>query len=109
MFVPRVIPVLLIKGQGLYKSIKFKDYTYIGDPINAVKIFNNLYADELVFLDVSATIENRCISMDFVKMVGDEANMPFAVGGGITANEQIKELINAGAEKVIIGQGLQKI
>jgi len=103
MFIPRVIPVLLLKGQGLYKSVKFKDYKYIGDPINAVKIFNDLSADELVFLDVTASLEKRCISSDFVKMVGDEANMPFAVGGGITTIEQIKELINAGAEKVILG------
>jgi len=103
MFIPRVIPVLLLKGQGLYKSVKFKDYKYIGDPINAVKIFNDSFADELVFLDVKAALENRCISKDFVKMVGDEANMPFAVGGGITTVEQIKELVNAGAEKVVLG------
>lgn len=103
MFIPRVIPVLLLKGQGLYKSVKFKDYRYIGDPINAVKIFNDLFADELVFLDVTASLENRCISKDFVKMVGDEANMPFAVGGGIRTIEQIKSLINSGAEKVVLG------
>jgi len=103
MFIPRVIPVLLLKGAGLYKSVKFKDYKYIGDPINAVKIFNDSFADELAFLDVTATLENRCISNEFVKIVGDEANMPFAVGGGISTIEQIKELINAGAEKVILG------
>jgi cyclase len=103
MFIPRVIPVLLLKGQGLYKSVKFKDYKYIGDPINAVKIFNDLFADELVFLDVTASLENRCISKEFVKMVGDEANMPFAVGGGISTIGQIKDLVNAGAEKVVLG------
>ena len=102
MYRPRVIPILLLKGKGLVKSIKFKDYRYIGDPINAVKIFNDLKADELVFLDIMASKEKRSISLDFVKNVGDEANMPFAVGGGIRTIQDIKEVVNAGAEKVII-------
>ncbi len=102
MFRPRVIPILLLKGQGLVKSMKFKDYRYIGDPINAVKIFNDLKTDELVFLDILASKGNRTISLDFVRNVGDEANMPFAVGGGIRTIKDIKEIINAGAEKVII-------
>ena len=102
MFRPRVIPVLLLKGQGLVKSILFKDYRYIGDPINAVKIFNDLKADELVFLDILASKENRSISLDFIRKVGEEANMPFAVGGGIKTINDIREIINAGAEKVII-------
>lgn len=102
MFRPRVIPVLLLKGQGLVKTIKFRDYSYIGDPINAVKIFNDLRADELVFLDILASKQKRCISLDFVRKVGEEANMPFAVGGGIRTIRDIKEIINKGAEKVII-------
>jgi imidazole glycerol-phosphate synthase subunit HisF len=102
MYRPRVIPILLLKGQGLVKSIKFKDYRYIGDPINAVKIFNDLKADELVFLDILASKEKRTISLDFVRNVGDEANMSFAVGGGIKTIQHIKDIINAGAEKVII-------
>ena len=102
MYRPRVIPILLLKGLGLVKSVKFKDYRYIGDPINAVKIFNDLKADELVFLDILASKEKRTISLDFIRNVGDEANMPFAVGGGIKTIQSIKEIINAGAEKVII-------
>jgi imidazole glycerol-phosphate synthase subunit HisF len=102
MFRPRVIPILLLKGLGLIKSVKFKDYRYIGDPINAVKIFNDQKADELVFLDILASKEKRSISLDFVRKVGDEANMPFAVGGGIRTIQDIKEIINAGAEKVIL-------
>jgi cyclase len=86
----------------LVKSIKFKDYRYIGDPINAVKLFNDLRADELVFLDISASKENRKISLDFVRKVGDESNMPFAVGGGIRSLLDIREILNSGAEKVII-------
>lgn len=102
MFRPRVIPVLLLKNKGLVKSKKFKDFRYIGDPINAVRIFNDFKADELVFLDILATKENRLVSLDFVKKVGEEANMPFAVGGGIKTIEDIQKIISAGAEKVII-------
>ena len=102
MFRPRVIPLLLLKNKGLVKSVKFSDYTYIGDPINAVKIFNDLKADELVLLDIMATKEKRSIDLDFVREVGDEANMPVAVGGGIQTIRQIKDIINAGAEKVVI-------
>lgn len=102
MFRPRIIPVLLLKNKGLVKSKRFKDYRYIGDPINAVKIFNDLKADELAFLDIMATKEKRCVSLDFVKNVGEEANMPFAVGGGINTIRQIQNIIAAGAEKVII-------
>ena len=99
---PRVIPVLLLKGNVLVKSIGFKNPKYIGDPINAVKIYNDLKADELVFLDIEATKEKRLISLDFVKDVGEEANMPFAVGGGIRSLEDIRSIIAAGAEKVVI-------
>ena len=102
MFRPRVIPVLLLKNQGLVKSKNFKDFRYIGDPINAVKIFNDLKADELVFLDIMASVENRTISLELIKNIGEEANMPFAVGGGIKTIESIRNIINAGAEKVII-------
>ncbi len=103
MFRPRVIPVLLLKNLALVKSKKFKDYNYIGDPINAVRIFNDLKADELVFLDIEATTQNRTISLDFVKDVGEEANMPFSVGGGIRTIEDIRSIIKSGAERVVIG------
>ncbi len=103
MFRPRIIPVLLLKNLALVKSVQFKKYKYIGDPINAVRIFNDLKADELIFLDIDASLENRTISPDFVKNVGEEANMPFSVGGGIRSIEHIREIINLGAEKVVIG------
>ena len=102
MFRPRIIPVLLLKNQGLVKSVKFRKHRYIGDPINAVKIFNDLKTDELVFLDILASKEGRTISLDFVRDVGEEANMPFAVGGGIRTTDDIRKIINAGAEKVVI-------
>jgi cyclase len=102
MYRPRVIPLLLLRNLGLVKSVKFKSHRYIGDPINAVKIFNDKKADELAFLDINATKENRCIPIEFVHKVGDEANMPFAVGGGIKTVENIREVLTYGAEKVII-------
>lgn len=108
MFRPRVIPVLLLKGYGLVKTVKFKNPVYLGDPINAVKIFNDLNADELVFLDISATKEGRPISKELVKKIGDEAYMPFSVGGGITTVHQIKELLSMGAEKVVLNTSIAK-
>jgi cyclase len=102
MFRPRVIPILLLRNLGLVKSVRFKDHKYIGDPINAVKIFNDLRADELAFLDILASKEKRKISLEFVSKVGNEANMPFSVGGGIRTLKDIKDIINAGAEKAII-------
>jgi len=102
MFRPRIIPVLLLKNLALFKSVQFKKHKYIGDPINAVRIFNDLKADELVFLDIEASKNNTLISLDFVKDVGEEAAMPFAVGGGIKSLKDIKAIINAGAEKVVI-------
>jgi imidazole glycerol-phosphate synthase subunit HisF len=102
MFRPRVIPVLQLKGKGLVKTIKYKNPRYIGDPINAVRIFNDLETDELVFLDITATREKRTISVDLVRQIGDEAYMPFAVGGGIHSVGAAVDLINAGAEKIVI-------
>lgn len=96
------MPVLLLKNRVLVKSIGFKNHKYIGDPINAVRIFNDLKADELVFLDIEASKQKRLISLDFVKNVGEEARMPFAVGGGIRSTADIRAIINAGAEKVVI-------
>ena len=102
MYRPRIIPVLLLKNQVLVKSVRFRNHAYIGDPINAVRIFNDSKADELVFLDISATNESRIIDLDFVKSIGEEANMPFAVGGGICSIQEIQSILAIGAEKVII-------
>jgi cyclase len=104
MFRPRIIPVLLLQGLGLVKTVRFKKNgaRYIGDPINAVRIFNDLQADELVFLDIAASLESRDISLELVEKIGDEAFMPFSVGGNIRSCQQIRELLKAGAEKVVI-------
>lgn len=89
-------------NRGLVKSVQFKSHRYIGDPINAVRIFNDHRADELVFLDILAGKENRTISPALVRQVGEEANMPFSCGGGIQTLEQIRQILAAGAEKVVI-------
>lgn len=102
MFKPRIIPVLLLNGRTLVKSLQFKDYRYIGDPMNAVRLFNEFKADELAFLDILATKENRSIPLDLVRDIGEQANMPFAVGGGIKALEDVRRVIAAGAEKVVL-------
>ena len=103
MLRPRIIPVLLLKENFLVKSVKFKKHVYIGDPLNAVKLFNDLKADELVFLDINASKNGTVVSFDLVREIGEEANMPFAVGGGINSLNQIETLIKAGAERIIIG------
>jgi imidazole glycerol-phosphate synthase subunit HisF len=102
MFRPRVIPVLLLKDRALVKSVRFKKHKYIGDPINAVRIFNELKADELVFLDIEASRNGCLIPLDFVRSVGEEAHMPFSVGGGIRNLDDIRLILAAGAEKVVI-------
>jgi len=102
MFRPRVIPVLLLHKNGLVKTVKFGNNKYIGDPLNAVRIFNDLKVDEIVLLDIDATKEKRSISIDLVKEIGEEANMPFSVGGGINDIDTIKKLTHAGAERVIL-------
>tara|TARA_B100001250_G_C19812420_1_gene796362 strand:- start:3883 stop:4647 length:765 start_codon:yes stop_codon:yes gene_type:complete len=106
MYRPRVIPTLLLKGQGLVKTVNFNKETYIGDPINAVKIFNDLEVDELIFLDITATNENRTLDIELINNIGDEAFMPFAVGGGFKTINDINNAIKGGAEKVIINSEL---
>jgi imidazole glycerol-phosphate synthase subunit HisF len=98
----RVIPALLIKEDGLVKSIKFKDHKYVGDPINAVKIFNEKEVDEIVILDISATAKKIPPRISIIKEMASEAFMPLGYGGGITKLEEIKELITAGVEKIIL-------
>lgn len=98
----RVIPVLLIQNGGLVKSIQFKKHIYIGDPINAVKIFNEKEVDEIVILDISATKEKRKPNIQQIAEITGEAFMPLAYGGGVTTLEEVKEILFNGAEKVII-------
>lgn len=100
----RVIPSLLIHKGGLVKSVKFKDYKYVGDPINAVKIFNEKEVDEIAVIDIDATRENRTPNIAAIAEIASEAFMPMAYGGGITTILQIKEILYNGIEKVIINK-----
>ena len=103
MYRPRLIPCLLIQSGDLVKTVEFSSPKYIGDPMHAVHLFNEFNADELMLLDIKASKENRCIPIDFVRNVGEEANMPFSVGGGIKSLEEIRQLLEAGAERVVLG------
>jgi cyclase len=102
MISPRIIPILLLQGEGLVKGIKFRDHKYVGDPMNAVKIFNDKNVDELFFLDITATREGRTPSVEMAQQVAEECYMPFGVGGGIRTVEEMRALLKAGAEKVSI-------
>lgn len=97
----RVIPVLLLKGGGLVKTVKFKEPRYVGDPVNAVKIFNEKEIDEIVILDIDASREKRSPNMQRIREIAGEAFIPLAYGGGISTIEQVKELFYIGVEKVI--------
>ena len=98
----RIIPCLLLKGRGLVKTVQFSNPKYIGDPINAVKIFNEKEVDELIFLDITATIEQRKPDFSLIKDIASECFMPFAYGGGISDMDDIYRLFKLGVEKVII-------
>jgi cyclase len=98
----RIIPCLLLRNNGLVKTFRFKDSVYIGDPINAVRIFNEKEVDELIFLDIDATIEKRAPPFSIIKKIAEECFMPFSYGGGIATLQHIEEIIKSGAEKIII-------
>lgn len=102
MFRPRVIPCLLLKGKGLVKTIKFRDPTYIGDPINAVKILNDKEVDELIFLDITATKNGTRPQFNLIHDIATECFMPFGYGGGIKNIDDAKKILKQGAEKIII-------
>jgi len=98
----RVIPSLLLKGEGLVKTINFKNPKYVGDPINAVRIFNEKEVHELVFLDITASIEKRSPRFDILSNIASECFMPLGYGGGIKTLEQARQLFSLGVEKIII-------
>ncbi len=102
MLRPRIIPCLLVKNGGLVKTVKFAKPKYVGDPINAVKIFNEKEVDELIVVDIDATVHNREPDYGLIKNLAAECRMPLCYGGGITAVEQIEKIVSLGAEKVAI-------
>ena len=105
----RVIPCLLLQGDGLVKTIQFKDPKYVGDPINAVRIFNKKEVDELIFLDIDASRKKGIFGpkatgprMDLIAKLSDECFMPLSYGGGIKTVEQVRDILGTGVEKVSI-------
>lgn len=102
MALPRVIPVLLLRNKGLVKTVRFKEHKYIGDPINAVKIFNEKGVDELCFLDIDASRESREPNYAYLREIATECFMPLSYGGAIKTLNQMKRLIQSGIEKMIV-------
>lgn len=102
MLRPRIIPCLLIKNNGLVKTIRFGDFKYVGDPINAVRIFNEKEVDELIVLDIDATVQRREPNYALIARLAAECRMPLCYGGGIKTVEQTQQIIGLGVEKVAI-------
>lgn len=102
MLQTRIIPALLLKDDALVKTTKFKNAKYIGDPVNTVRIFNELEVDELVFLDITATKENRIPNLKLLEEVANECFMPLGYGGGLNDFEVIKSIFGIGFEKVVL-------
>jgi imidazole glycerol-phosphate synthase subunit HisF len=102
MLRPRVIPCLLVKDGGLVKTVKFASPKYVGDPINAVKIFNEKEVDELVVLDIDATARGREPDYVMIRNLAAECRMPLCYGGGVKTPEQAQKIIGMGVEKVAI-------
>ena len=102
MLKTRVMPCLLVSDGRLVKTVKFKNPAYIGDPVNAIKIYNEKEVDELILLDITATIEGRKPDFSFLSQITDECFMPLAYGGGICDLEDIKRIFGLGIEKVAI-------
>ena len=98
----RVIPCLLLQNKGLVKTVKFKDPKYVGDPINAVKIFNEKEVDELMFLDIDASSSETEPDYALIEKIANECRMPLCYGGGVKSVEQAQKIIKLGAEKVAI-------
>lgn len=102
MLRPRIIPFLLVKDKGLVKTVKFADPKYVGDPINAVKIFNEKEVDELAILDIDATCDKREPDYKMIENLAAECRMPLCYGGGVRSVEQAKRILSLGVEKVAI-------
>jgi cyclase len=97
----RIIPVLLLKNEGLVKTVNFSKPKYVGDPINAVRIFNEKEVDELVFLDITATLEKRDPNFKMLEEIASECFMPLSYGGGVNNLSQVQKLFSIGIEKII--------
>lgn len=106
MLYPRIIPCLLVHNRGLVKTVKFKDPKYVGDPLNAVKIFNEKETDELMVLDIDATVERRDPDYKMIENLAVECRMPLCYGGGIRTSQQAQQIFELGIEKVALSSAV---
>lgn len=104
----RLIPVLTLRDGALMKSRKFRDWRYIGDVLNAVKIFNEMQVDEIVILDTQASNENRTPNFDLIEKIASECSLPIAYGGGLITVDDAERVIQCGVDKVIINSAFQR-
>ncbi|TKC05275.1 AglZ/HisF2 family acetamidino modification protein [Pedobacter frigoris] len=102
MLRPRIIPCLLVHDKGLVKTVRFKDPKYVGDPINAVRIFNEKQVDELTVLDIDASVQNREPDYRMIENLAAECRMPLCYGGGVKTPEQAQRIFSLGVEKIAI-------
>ncbi|MGI9341903.1 MAG: AglZ/HisF2 family acetamidino modification protein [Gammaproteobacteria bacterium] len=102
MLRPRIIPCLLVKDGGLVKTVGFDDPKYVGDPINAVRIFNEKEVDEIIVLDIDATADSREPDYAMIENLAAECRMPLCYGGGVKSVDQAKKIISMGVEKVAL-------
>ena len=102
MLVARVMPCLLLRNAALVKTIQFKNPSYVGDPINAIRIYNEKEVDELVFLDITRTVEGKPLQLKLLSEIASECFMPVAYGGGISRMEDVDAIFSRGIEKVVI-------
>ena len=105
----RIIPTLLLKDGRMVKSRQFSDYRDVGDPVTAARVYDAQRADELIFLDISASQEGRGLLLDVIRQVSLECFMPLGVGGGIRSVEEIREILKAGADKAIVNTAAYEI
>lgn len=102
MLRPRAIPCLLLQNGGLVKTVRFSQPSYVGDPLNAVRIFNDKRVDELYLLDITATARGTGPDLRMLAPIADEASMPLGYGGGVRTTEQVRAVLSTGFEKVIL-------
>lgn len=106
MLRPRIIPCLLVHEKGLVKSVNFKNHKYVGDPINAVRIFNEKEVDELMVIDIDATVENREPDYKMIENLAAECRMPLCYGGGVKTVEQAQRIFSLGVEKIAVSSAI---
>lgn len=106
MLRPRIIPCLLVHEKGLVKSVQFSKYKYVGDPINAVRIFNEKESDELMLIDIDASVNKHEPDYKLIQKIASECRMPLCYGGGIKNVEQAQKIFSLGVEKIALSSVL---